>query len=145
MSTPPEDIDALFDLPAPVAPVLPASPLPGLPSLSADSRKEQRVKVSWLARVQLPNGRVIELRVRDLSESGVGLLTEQHIPPATVLNFVVAVPSPNEGGTMTPVAGTIKTTYVVIKGVDLFCGGMWVSLPQGGRDLVDKWIRKLRK
>ena len=84
MSTPPEDIDALFDLPAPAAPVLPASPLPGLPSPSADSRKEQRVKVSWPARVQLPNGRVIELRVRDLSESGLGLLTEQHIPPATV-------------------------------------------------------------
>jgi hypothetical protein len=145
MSTPPEDIDALFDLPAPGAPVLPASPLPGLPSFSADSRKEHRVKVSWPARVQLLNGRVVELRVRDLSESGVGLLTEQHIPPATVLNFVVAVPSPNEGGTMTPVAGTIKTTYVVIKGVDLFCGGTWVQLPANGRDLLDKWIRRLRK
>lgn len=145
MSTPPEDIDALFDLPPPAAPVLPASPLPGLPPLSADSRKEQRVKVSWPARVQLLNGRVIELRVRDLSESGVGLLTEQHIPPATVLNFVVAVPSPNEGGTMTPVAGTIRTTYVVIKGVDLFCGGTWVQLPANGRDLLDKWIRRLRK
>jgi hypothetical protein len=145
MSTPPEDIDALFDLPPPAAPVLPASPLPGLASPSADPRKEQRVKVSWAARVQLPNGRVIELRVRDLSESGVGLLTEQHIPPATVLNFVVAVPSPNEGGMMTPVAGTIRTTYVVIKGVDLFCGGTWVQLPANGRDLLDKWIRRLRK
>ena len=40
MSTPPEDIDALFDLPPPVAPVKPASPLPGIPSvLSSDSRE----------------------------------------------------------------------------------------------------------
>ena len=145
MSTPPEDIDALFDLPPPAAPVLPASPLPGIPPASADSRKEQRVKVSWPARVQLPNGRVIELRVRDLSESGVGLLTEHHIPPATVLNFAVGVPSLNEGGKMTPVSGTIKTTYVVVKGLDLFCGGTWVSLPSDGRDLLDKWIRRLRK
>jgi hypothetical protein len=145
MSTPPEDIDALFDLPPPAAPVLPASPLPGLPPASADSRREQRVKVSWPARVQLPGGRVIELRVRDLCESGVGLLTEHHIPPATVLNFVVAVPGLNEGGRMTPVSGTIKTTYVVVKGVDLFCGGTWVQLPPDGRDLLDKWIRKLRK
>ena len=147
MSTPPEDIDALFDLPPSAAPVLPPAPLPGLPGLrapSAESRKEQRVKVSWPARVQLPNGRVIELRVRDLSESGVGLLTEQHIPPATVLNFAVAVPSPDEGGTMTPVAGTIKTTYVVVKGVDLFCGGNWVQLPADGRELLDKWMRRLR-
>ncbi|HEY8975921.1 MAG TPA: hypothetical protein VIN75_17010 [Burkholderiaceae bacterium] len=145
MSTPPEDIDALFDLPPPAAPVLPASPLPGLPPPSADSRKEQRVKVSWPARVQLPGGRVIELRVRDLCESGVGLLTEHHIPPATVLNFAVAVPGLNEGGRMTPVSGTIKTTYVVVKGVDLFCGGTWVQLPPDGRDLLDKWIRKLRR
>ncbi len=145
MSTPPEDIDALFDTPAPPSPVLPTSPLPGIGAPSADSRKEQRVKVSWPARVQLPNGRVIELRVRDLSESGVGLLTEHHIPPATVLNFAMGVPGLNEGSKITPVTGTIKTTYVVVKGLDLFCGGMWVSLPSDSRDLLDKWIRRLRK
>ena len=145
MSTPPEDIDALFDLPPPVAPVLPSAPLPGLPLPGVDARKEQRVKVSWPARVQLPNGRVIELRVRDLSEGGLGLLTEHHIPPATVLNFAMGVPGLNEGSKITPVAGTIKTTYVVIKGLDLFCGGTWVSLPADGRDLIDKWIRRLRK
>ena len=144
MSTPPEDIDALFDNPAPPAPVLPASPLPGIPS-AAESRKEHRVKVSWPARVQLPNGRVMELRVRDLSESGVGLLVANHIPPATVLNFAMGVPGLEDASKITPVSGTIRTTYVVVKGVDLFCGGMWVSLPQSGRDLVDKWIRKLRK
>ena len=144
MSTPPEDIDALFDTPVPPAPVLPASPLPGLPS-AAESRKEHRVKVSWPARVQLPNGRVMELRVRDLSESGVGLLVASHIPPATVLNFAMGVPGLEDASKITPVQGTIKTTYVVVKGVDLFCGGMWVSLPANGRDLVDKWIRKLRK
>ncbi|MBW8760072.1 MAG: hypothetical protein JF586_20955 [Burkholderiales bacterium] len=145
MSTSPEDIDALFGLPPAVAPIQPASPLPGIPSAPPDSRRETRVKVSWPARVQLPNGRVIELRVRDLCESGVGLLTEHHIPPATVLNFAVAVPGLNEGGKVTPVSGTIRTTYVVIKGLDLFCGGTWVQLPPDGRDLLDKWIRKLRK
>src|SRR5690348_12869856 len=125
MSTSPEDIDALFDLPPPAAPVKPAPPLPGIPAASADSRREQRVKVSWPARVQLPNGRVIELRVRDLSDSGVGLLTEHHIPPAAVMNFAVAVPGLDDGGSITPVAGTIRTTYVVVKGPDLFCGGNW--------------------
>ena len=120
--------------------------MPGIPSvLSSDSRRELRVKVSWPARVQLPNGRVIELRVRDLSESGVGLVTEHHIPPATVLNFVVGVPGLNDGASMTPVSGTIRTTHVVVKGLDLMCGGTWVQLPSDGRDLLDKWMRKLRK
>jgi hypothetical protein len=145
MSTSPEDIDALFDLPAPAAPVKPASPLPGDPSPAIDSRKEQRVKVSWPARVQLPNGRVIEVRVRDLSESGVGLLTEQPIPSSTVLNFAIGVPGLDDASRITPVAGTIRTTYVVVKGVDLFCGSAWVSLPPDGRDLLDKWLRRLRK
>ena len=143
MTTPPEDVDALFDAPAPPAPVLPSSPLPAV-SLS-DGRKEQRVKVSWPARVQLPSGKVLELRVRDLSESGVGLVTAQNIPPNTVLNFAVGVPGLHEASRITPVTGTIKTTYVVVKGQDMMCGGMWVSLPSNGRDLIDKWIRKLRK
>ena len=143
MTTPPEDVDALFDAPAPPAPVLPSSPLPTV-SLS-DGRKEQRVKVSWPARVQLPSGKVLELRVRDLAESGVGLVTAQHIPPNTVLNFAVGVPGLHEPSRITPVTGTIKTTYVVVKGQDMMCGGMWVSLPAEGRDILDKWIRRLRK
>ena len=143
MTTPPEDVDALFDAPAPASPVVSSSPLLGGAPL--EGRKEHRVKVSWPARVQLPNGRVIELRVRDLSESGVGLVTENHIPPSTVLNFAMGVPGLAEPTKITPITGTIKTTYVVVSGRDLCCGGMWVSLPPDGRELLDKWIRKLRK
>ena len=143
MTTPPEDVDALFDAPAPPSPVLPTNPLLG-GAPSADSRKEHRVKVSWPARVQLPSGKVIELRVRDLSESGVGLVTTQHIPPSSVLNFAMGVPGLNEATRIVPVTGTIKTTYVVVKGPDLMCGGMWVTLPADSRDLLDKWIRRLR-
>ena len=36
----------------------------GLPVLGSDNRREQRVKVQWPARVQMPDGRVVELRVR---------------------------------------------------------------------------------
>ena len=144
MSTPPEDIDALFDAPAPQAPALSANPLLGNHS-PTDGRKELRVKVSWPGRVQLPNGKVIELRVRDLAESGVGLVTIHNIPPSSVLNFAMGVPGLDEATRITPVTGTIKTTYVVVKGQDLMCGGMWVTLPAASRDLLDKWIRRLRK
>ncbi len=143
MTTPPDDVDALFDAPAPPSPVMPSSPLLG--ASPAEGRKEQRVKVSWPARVQLPGGKVIELRVRDLSESGVGLVTNLHIPPSTVLNFAMGVPGLHEPTKITPVTGTIKTTYVVVQGRDLVCGGMWVSLPADSRELLDKWIRRLRK
>jgi hypothetical protein len=143
MITPPEDVDALFDAPAPPSPVLPASPLPG--TSAAEGRREQRVKVSWPARVQLPSGKVVELRVRDLSESGVGLMTDTHIPPNPVLNFAMGVPGLHEPSKVVPVTGTIKTTYVVVQGRDLACGGMWVSLPPESSEMLDKWIRRLRK
>jgi hypothetical protein len=150
MSTPPEDIDALFDLPpssppTSASPMPPASPFGSLSLVGAEGRKEQRVKVSWPGRVQLPNGRVVELRVRDLSESGVGLLSTHHIPPSSVLNFAMGVPGLHEAPRITPVTATIKTTYVVIKGNDLFCGGIWVSLPADARELLDKWMRRLRR
>ncbi|MEO5686326.1 MAG: PilZ domain-containing protein [Burkholderiaceae bacterium] len=145
MTTSSEDVDALFDAPAPPSPVKLGTPFLGGASASAEGRKEHRVKVSWPARVQLPTGKVIQLRVRDLSESGVGLMTEHHIPPSTVLNFAIGVPGLHEATKITPVTGTIKTTYVVVQGRDLVCGGLWVSLPADGRELLDKWIRRLSK
>jgi hypothetical protein len=163
MTTTSEDADALFDAPplpagakslaTPSAPpagpgaASPAAdnPFGGLPVVSADNRREQRVKVSWPGRVQLPNGRVLNLRVRDVSEGGVGLLAEVSIPAYTVLNFAMGVPPLSEGEPVTPVSGTIKTTYLVVQGPDIYCGGTWVQLPSSGRDLVEKWLRRLRR
>ena len=140
MTTSSDDADALFDAPAPAAsPVLPTA------APTAESRKEPRVKVSWPGRVQLPGGRVVDLRVRDLSESGVGLLTNTSIPANSVLNFAMGVPGLHDPAKITPVTGTIKTTYLVLQGADLCCGGMWVSLPESSREMLNKWIRRLRK
>src|SRR5262249_61424285 len=96
MSTSPDSVDDLFGTPAEAA-VAPSAPAPAPASApdtgSAESRRERRVKVSWPARVQLPNGRGVELRVRDLSPSGVGLRSEVQLPVNAVLMFAVGVPS----------------------------------------------------
>jgi hypothetical protein len=154
MPTSREDADALFDMAAP----LPAPPAParapahdrsgalggfGMPE--PDGRREHRVKINWQARIQLPNGRVAELRARDLSEGGVGLISDVHIPSYTVLNFAMAVPALNEGGRMTPISGTLKTAYMVVQGPVIYCGGTWVNLSSDARDLLGKWIRKLKR
>jgi hypothetical protein len=142
MTTPPDDVDALFDAPAP-----PPAPVfaPEASASTVEARKEERVKVSWPARVQIPSGKVIELRVRDLSESGVGLLSNVSIPASTVLNFAMGVPGIHDPAKITPVTGTIKTTYMVLKGGDICCGGMWVNLPEDSRELLNRWIRRLRR
>jgi hypothetical protein len=162
MATTPEDADALFDLSTPAAPpaatagpsappasnsVPPAgAPAPaGLPTIGSESRREQRVKVSWPARAQLPDGRVIELRVRDVSDSGVGLFTPVHLPTGTPLNFAMGVPGLNDPSKITPVTGTLRASYCVVQGNDIHCGGTWVQLPADGRELIGKWIRKIRR
>ncbi len=164
-TTPPDDVAAMFDLPP-----LPASSQSAESTMEAaeaalaaelaaelaltiesggvaddapDSRTNLRVKVSWSARMQLPDGRVIELKVRDVSESGVGLMSDKDIPADTVVNFEMDVPQPDEGGRITPVKGTIRTTYTVVHGAEILCGGTWQG-PPAGLELVNIWVGRLR-
>ena len=161
----PDDVAAMFDLPP-----LPAAPQPagsaaeaaeaalaaelaaelaltiesgGVADDAPDSRTNLRVKVAWPARMQLRDGRVIELRVRDVSESGVGLTSDKDIPADTVVDFEMDVPRPGEGGKVAPVRGAIKTTYTVVQGAGILCGGTWQA-PPDGLEFVIAWIERLR-
>jgi hypothetical protein len=166
MTTPPDDAAAMFDLPP-----LPVQSQPAgstaeaveaaeaalaaelastidaedVASDAPDSRRALRVKVSWRARMQLPDGRVIELKVRDISEGGVGLTSDEHIPARTVVKFAMGVPPLDTGGQVTPVKGTIKTTYTAVHGSEFLCGGTWVQVPPAGLELVSMWIKRLRQ
>ena len=160
-TTSPEDIAAMFDL-APLAESSQsaesiteaaeaalaaelASTIEsgGVAADAPDSRTDLRVDVSWLARMQLPNGRVIELKVRNISEGGVGLMSDEDIPADIVANLEMDVPQADESVETTPVKGTIKTTYKVAHGSEILCGGTWQA-PPAGLELVNMWIERLR-
>ena len=161
-TTPPEDIAAMFDLaPLPAsaestteaaqaaeaalaAEIAATIGSGGFAADAPDSRTDLRVEVSWPARMQLPDGRVIELQVRNISEGGVGLMSDEDIPARTVVNFEMDAPHPGEGGKVTPVKGTIKTTYTVVRGPERLCGGTWQA-PPAGVELVSMWIERLRR
>ena len=160
MTTPPEDIDALFDLsplPAAAEPVMQAADAEeaalaaeialalesgGVAGDAPDSRAKLRVEVRWPARMQLPGGRAIELQVRNVSEGGVGLMSDEDIPAFAVVDFEMDVPHPDEAGRLTPVKGVIKTNYTVVQGSAILCGGTWQA-PPAGLDLVRLWIERL--
>ena len=139
MPTDQDDADALFGgAPTP-------APSPFGAKAGADNRRESRVRANWPARVLLASDRIIELNVFDLSESGVGLVTETGIPAHSVLTIALAVPGLNDPTKITPVSGTIKTTHMTIKGPVIHCGGIWVEIPTASRDLINQWVRRLRK
>jgi hypothetical protein len=161
-TTPPDDVAAMFDLP-PLPAAAPAAESTteaaeaalaaefastiesgGVAADAPDSRTFLRVDVSWPARMHLSDGRVIELKVRNISETGVGLMSGGDIPAYTVVDFEMSVPQPDEGGKITPVKGTIKTTYTVVRGSKILCGGTW-QVPPANLELVNSWIDRLRR
>jgi hypothetical protein len=139
MPTDQDDADDLFG----GAAAAPAVPLPARPS--ADNRKESRVRANWQARILLPGDRIVQLNVFDLSESGVGLISEVGIPPFSILTVALAVPGLHDPVKITPVSGTIKTTHMTVRGHYVHCGGLWVEIPTASRDLINQWVRRLRK
>ena len=134
-----DEADELFGSPA-AAPKAPAAARP-----AADNRKESRVRASWQARVLLASDRIVELNVFDLSESGIGLISEVGIPAHSVLPVALAVPGLNDPLKITPVSGTIKTTHMTVRGHYIHCGALWVEIPTASRDLINQWVRRLRK
>ena len=136
-----DDADALFGGAA--MPAASASPFGAKPG--ADGRRESRVRANWQARVLLASDRIVELNVFDLSESGVGLVTEIGIPAHSVLNIALAVPGLNDPHKITPVTGSVKTTHMTVRGQYIHCGGTWVEIPAASRDLINQWVRRLRK
>ena len=134
-----DEADALFGGGA-------SSPKPPFPAkAAADHRKESRVRANWPARVLLPSDRIVQLNLFDLSESGIGLVSETGIPAHSVLQIALAVPGLDDASRITPVTGTIKTTHMTVKGHYIHCGGQWVQVPAAGRDLINQWVKRLRR
>jgi len=156
-----DDVAAMFDLPPPAdeprvestleaeeaalaAELAAAIEAGGFAADAPESRSNLRVDVSWQARMQLPNGHVVELEVRNISEGGVGLTSGQPIPAYTAVKFEMDVPPLDAGAAITPVAGAIKTTYTVASGSQILCGATWQA-PPAGLDLVTAWIKRLQR
>jgi len=164
---PPDDVAAWFDLPPPAAAQSSAEAADALEALDAaeaalaaelaaeighggvaadapDSRTDLRVQVAWPARMQLQDGQVIDLQVRNISERGVGLVSAEHMPANTVVHFEMDVPPLGAGGATTLVKGVIQTTYTVARGAEILCGGTW-QVPPDDLELVNRWIQGLRR
>ena len=169
-TTPPDDLAAMFGLPPPppassqstaeaaddaeaalaaaeaalAAALMATIEAGGVAGDAPDSRTDRRVRVAWPARMQLPDGRVVDLEVRDISESGVGLMSGEPVPAGIVVAFEMGVPQPGEDGPSAPVKGTIRTTYSIVHGARTLCGGTWQA-PPAGLERVTAWIERLRR
>lgn len=109
-----------------------------------DARREPRFNVHWRGRLLLPDGRVIELRLKDISESGMGMTAAEAVPSGAMLKVSVRVPDPGGSAQMTEVTGTVQTAYVAMRGYEFSVGVVWVDRDAAGRELMSRWIGRLR-
>jgi len=139
--SPPDDVDELFGS----ASASSRAPAPSpKPAAGKDARRELRMHVKWAARALLADSTVVPMTVRDISEHGVGLVSERPIPQHATLKVALQVPDINTLGKFTTVVGSLKTAHMTISGPDLIYGGTWLSVEGNGTDLIRKWVRKLR-
>ncbi|MFM2056253.1 MAG: hypothetical protein RLY71_638 [Pseudomonadota bacterium] len=109
-----------------------------------DARKEPRVNVSWRAQLQMADGRVIDARVRDISENGLGVVVSERVMPHQPLTLSVLMPDIEDPARIYQVTCTILPVFVVLQGHDYRIGAQWQTLQSAARALVKAWIRRIQ-
>lgn len=120
-------------------------PTPQPPSApQIDARAEPRVSVAWRGMMLLPDKRAFEVRIKDISDSGLGIVAPQAVPNFTVVNVAVMVPDLIDATRSVTVRGKFRTAYVVIHGHDYRVGGVWNELDKASAELLKQHVRRHR-
>jgi hypothetical protein len=109
-----------------------------------DARREPRYTVAWRARIELPDGRHIDAKVRDISESGIGLQTDYCAPTKSNLQLTLGVPDLEDPSQVLAVPCTLRVMFVVMQGHDFRVGGIWANIGPQAQSFLHHWVRKLR-
>lgn len=113
-------------------------------SLQVDARREVRYPAHWRGRMQLADGRWVELRLKDISDSGMGVTCSDAVPAGVTLAVTVRVPDPGGSGQTTEITGTVQTAYVAMRGYEFAVGMTWVERNEAARELMSRWTARLR-
>ncbi len=108
-----------------------------------DARCEARHNVFWRALVKLPNGSTIEVKVKDISQSGMGLVASEPLPKGSTLAIIVRVPNPANAEQMLAGSGTVKIVYAAMQKDHYAVGAVWVERSDAVQKLLARWLRKL--
>jgi hypothetical protein len=114
------------------------------PAPKIDDRKEPRIPVSWRGQLALPNGMRTEVRVKDVSESGIGIVSPDPVPNMSRISVAMAVPDLIDPGRSVTVTGQLSVAYVVVQRHDYRIGGQWVDLPNAQREMLKQVIKRHR-
>lgn len=109
-----------------------------------DGRREPRYNVAWRARIELPDGSSIDAKVRDISTSGIGLVSEYCATQGGTLRLVLGVPDLVDPTRILAVPASLKVMFVVMQGRDFRVGGLWSNIGPLAEHFLQQWVTKLR-
>ncbi|MDP4300663.1 PilZ domain-containing protein [Leptothrix discophora] len=111
---------------------------------SIDNRREPRYPVAWPARLRIATGQEIDVKVRDLSDNGIGLRSDHPIPQRDRFELVLGVPDLLDPRRLQAVPGTMSVAFLVMSHGEWRLGGTWADLTPPARKLLDQWIQKIK-
>jgi len=114
------------------------------PAPKIDDRKEPRLPVSWRGQVALSNGMKDNVRIRDISESGLGMLAPNPVPNNSLITVSMGVPDLTDPSRSVTVTGSLRVAFVVIQGHDYRIGGQWADLQPAMREMLKQFIKRSR-
>ncbi len=114
------------------------------PGPQIDERSEPRYNVTWRARIEFPDGRTLDARVRDISESGIGLVADFSVPALSQVPLTLGVPDLHDPTRILAVPATLKVMFVVMQGHSFRLGGVWSNIGPPAQQFLHQWVRKLR-
>ncbi len=117
---------------------------PPLTSSQVENRTEPRYNVSWRALLQLPNGQTTEVRVKDISESGMGLVSDLSVPNGRVLSITVGVPDLTDLSRTLAMPGRVQVAFAVMQRHDFRVGARWAELSPAAQQLWRAWVQRMR-
>lgn len=109
-----------------------------------ESRREQRYRVYWRAKLHLTDTRTIDARLSDISGDGLGLTAGEAVAMGTVLPVTMGVPDADGSPPLMAVECKVRVVNVVLSGRDYRMGALWIDPSANVRQIIENWIRKLR-
>lgn len=107
-------------------------------------RSEPRYRVSWRGRLQVGDAPPVDIRVKDISTRGVGVVVDQLFAVGTIAIVNLRVPDPTGANQALDVAGRARVAFCSVVGRDVRMGLIWLDPVAEVASVIDLWLRKLR-
>ncbi len=115
---------------------------PGSPALTPDDRRVgPRASVSWRGRIMVEPPRFVEVRIIDISEAGLGMVSDERVPESGTFDMAIAIPNPVDRERLQVVQVRARIASSILTGGRYRIGAQLARIDSAARDLIMFWLK----